>query len=76
MTCHLALTTASQLNLRRWVCAVWLGIMVVISSFMLCVVCCIMAVAQGGSDAADGKGYEKVQGNNKTDPTDPANRYV
>jgi len=59
-----------------WVCAVWLGIMVVISSFMLCVVCCIMAVAQGGSDATDGKGYEKVQGNNKTDPTDPANRYV
>eukprot|EP00284_Hemiselmis_tepida_P005822 CAMPEP_0174929502 /NCGR_PEP_ID=MMETSP1355-20121228/27332_1 /TAXON_ID=464990 /ORGANISM="Hemiselmis tepida, Strain CCMP443" /LENGTH=236 /DNA_ID=CAMNT_0016175713 /DNA_START=51 /DNA_END=757 /DNA_ORIENTATION=- len=30
-----------------WVCGVWLGIMVLISSFMLCVVCCIMAVSQG-----------------------------
>ena len=58
----------------------WLGIMVLISSFMLCVVCCIMAVAQNNSESTEGKGYQKVGAaggdKGKTDPTDPANRYV
>lgn len=58
----------------------WLGIMVLISSFMLCVVCCIMAVAHNGVDSEGKQGYEKLSGDkgdsNKTDPTDPANRYV
>mmetsp|Transcript_35423 Transcript_35423/g.87104 ORF Transcript_35423/g.87104 Transcript_35423/m.87104 type:complete len:268 (+) Transcript_35423:1-804(+) len=68
-----------------WVCAVWLGVMVLISGFMLCVVCCIMAMATTTlTKRADEskEGYQPVaggiaQGDPKNrDPTDPANRYV